>query len=189
MCQTCKENFVVFQKTHQPYWGDQNVYLSLQQAVVSTTCLGLPNSLNIMEYNIDVPSSYTQAVKDDIQAFIDNWGITDFGKINLGLMPGLDDMKHNLTKNDMLDLVDFVKKKGFNGIMTWDHGLVDGGRSHSYDDAQTIIDALGGSAHYQIGGASSSRKKKLYVFDPTATPSDLPSKKNRKGRINPDNKA
>lgn len=41
-------------------------------------------------------------------------------KLVLGLMPGNDDMKHNLLLSDVLNLTNQAKQLGLVGVMTWD---------------------------------------------------------------------
>jgi GH18 family chitinase len=51
-------------------------------------------------------------------------------------MPGNDDMGHNLSLQDTLNLTDFAKSQNLQGIMTWDADLdalgIDGNAPYAY---------------------------------------------------------
>jgi len=90
-----------------------------------------------MEYDlwIDSSSNYYEQIQYDINFYINTWGINP-NKIILGLMPGKDDMGHDLTLQDTLNLTSFSINKGILGVMTWDINIdskgIDGNAPYSY---------------------------------------------------------
>jgi len=77
-----------------------------------------------MEYDLWIAPSttYVDQIKWDMNYYLTNWDIPP-NKIILGLMPGNDDMGHNLSLQDTLNLTDFAKSQNLQGIMTWDANL------------------------------------------------------------------
>ena len=99
-----------------------------------------------MEYDlwIDSSSNYYEQIQYDINFYINTWGINP-NKIILGLMPGEDDIGHDLTLQDALNLTSFSVSKGLYGIMTWDINIdsdgIDGNSPYSYSmGIQSILD-------------------------------------------------
>jgi chitinase len=90
-----------------------------------------------MEYDlwIDTSSNYYDQIQYDINFYINTWGINP-NKIILGLMPGKDDISHDLTLQDTLNLCSFSLNKGLFGLMTWDINIdsdgIDGNAPYSY---------------------------------------------------------
>ena len=41
----------------------------------------------------------------------------------MGLMPALDDLSHNLSLSDSMNLTTFAVSKGLQGVMTWDANI------------------------------------------------------------------
>lgn len=85
------------------------------------SCMPYINTFNFMEYDIWVDSSKTEVeqIKSDIEEYINQWGIPP-DKIQLGVMPGTDDMGRNMNVDDVADLVKWAKSMGLAGMMTWD---------------------------------------------------------------------
>lgn len=111
---------------------NQNLYISLTTAAQAWAqgCYQLQlinwtiGNLSVyqpMEYDIwiDPASNYPNQILWDINYYINNWGISP-EKLVLGLMPGNDDMKHNLQLSDALNLTNHAKELGLKGVMTWD---------------------------------------------------------------------
>lgn len=94
-----------------------------QQTLLELT-LGAINAWQPMEYDLWIAPSTTYAdqIMWDINYYLTNWDISP-NKIILGLMPGNDDMGHNLTLQDALALTDFAKSQNLQGLMTWDANM------------------------------------------------------------------
>jgi len=94
-----------------------------QQALLELT-LDTIDAWQSMEYDLWIAPSttYVDQIKWDMNYYLTNWDIPP-KKIILGLMPGNDDMGHNLTLQDALSLTDFAKSQNLQGIMTWDANL------------------------------------------------------------------
>jgi chitinase len=75
-----------------------------------------------MEYDIWIQTSYYNQIMSDINYYHNNWSIP-YNKMVLGLMPGSDDMGHNLSLQDALNLTSFAKLNGMGGVMTWDANI------------------------------------------------------------------
>ncbi len=107
-----------------------------QQTLLNLT-IGNLNAWQPMEYDlwIDPALTYYGQIISDIQYYIINWKVSP-GKIVLGLMPGLDDTKHTLTLQDALNLTQFAKTNGLQGVMTWDANIdaagVDGNTPYAF---------------------------------------------------------
>lgn len=98
-----------------------------------------------MEYDLWIDSSlnYYEQIQYDINFYTNTWGINP-NKIILGLMPGEDDISHDLTLQDALNLTSFSLNKGLFGVMTWDINIdsdgIDGNSPYSYSmGIQTIL--------------------------------------------------
>ena len=113
-------------------WG-QGMY---QQNLLNLT-IGNINAWQPMEYDlwIDPANTYYTQIMWDIQYYIDTWKVAP-SKIILGLMPGNDDMGHNLSLQDALNLTSFALSKSLQGIMTWDANIdskgIDGNAPYAY---------------------------------------------------------
>jgi chitinase len=127
---------------------NQNLYLSLTTAAQawSQGCyqlqlinwtIGNLNAYQPMEYDIwiDPTSNYPNQILWDLNFYINTWGIVP-NKLVLGLMPGYDDMQHNLQLSDALNLTSQAKQLGLKGVMTWDLDIdsdgVDGNAPYAY---------------------------------------------------------
>ena len=109
---------------------------------------GAKNSVNFvtfMEYNIwiDPSRTFVQQIEWDIAYYQQLWGLTP-QKMQLGLMPGKDDLHQNLTLNDAEVLTQFAKAQGLSGVMIWsfnrDYEGQDGQGSGAYGRAiQSIL--------------------------------------------------
>jgi chitinase len=127
---------------------NQNLYLSLttaaqawaqgcyQQQLINWT-IGNLSVYQPMEYDIwiDPTSNYPNQILWDINYYINTWGISP-NKLVLGLMPGNDDIQHNLQLSDALNLTTQAKQLGLEGVMTWDLDVdsdgVDGNAPYAY---------------------------------------------------------
>ena len=90
----------------------------------SKNYLGIhPNKENSDRFQIiaDVADYYNQIIYD-INYYITTWGIAP-NKIVLGLMPGKDDIGHDMNLNDALNLTTYAKNMGLKGVMTWDANI------------------------------------------------------------------
>ncbi len=96
-----------------------------QQNLLNLT-IGNINSWQPMEYDlwIQAGSSYEEQIQWDINYYLNTWKVSP-SKMILGLMPGNDDISHDLTLQDALNLTTFAKEKELQGIMTW-NGNIDG---------------------------------------------------------------
>jgi chitinase len=74
--------------------------------------------------------SYVDQIKSDVNYYIKSWSVQP-SKLILGLMPGADDMGHNLSLQDTLNLTSFSQATGLQGIMTWDANLDAAGRDQN----------------------------------------------------------
>jgi hypothetical protein len=79
-------------------------------------------------FNVIPPNTdYYNQVQYDINYYITTWGVNP-DKIVLGLMPGKDDLGHDLSLENALNLTTFATQQGLHGVMTWDanndsHGI------------------------------------------------------------------
>ena len=122
---------------------DKSISLTIpgQDSYVYTNILpfvkGDVTQFNIMEYDIWPGSNYVDQIKADIQSLIAS-GV-DPSQINLGLMPGKDDMGHDLSVSDAANLAAFAKSDGLVGVFIWDadrdYQGIDGNPSNAYTDA------------------------------------------------------
>ena len=96
-------------------WSSNNY----QQSLLNLT-IGNLNAWQPMEYDlwIDPSSDYTKQIMYDINFYLSSWKV-DPKKIILGLMPGNDDSKRDLTLQYALNLTAFAKSTGLQGVMTW----------------------------------------------------------------------
>ena len=125
-------NFYITLTTAAQAWGT-NMW---QQQVINLT-IGNINAWQPMEYDLwiapdkiktkkfyilPIIEDYYSQIMYDINYYITSWGIMP-NKIILGLMPGKDDMNHNLSLIDALNLTDFAIAQGLKGIMAWDANI------------------------------------------------------------------
>lgn len=96
-------------------WSSNNY----QQTLLNLT-IGNLSAWQPMEYDlwIDPSSDYYGQIQWDINYYLTNWKVNS-SKIILGLMPGLDDTKRDLTLQSALNLTSFAKSSGLQGVMTW----------------------------------------------------------------------
>lgn len=94
-----------------------------QQSLLNLT-IGSINAWQPMEYDlwIQAGSTYDEQIAWDIQYYISTWGVAP-SKMILGLMPGADDLGHILSLQEALNLTDFAKGHGLQGMMTWDANI------------------------------------------------------------------
>jgi hypothetical protein len=94
-----------------------------QQNLLNMT-IGNLSAWQPMEYDLWIESgiTYYQQIQSDINYYISTWSV-DPGKIILGLMPGGDDIQHDLSLQDALNLTTFAKQLGLQGVMTWDANI------------------------------------------------------------------
>jgi len=107
-----------------------------QQQLLNLT-IGNLNAWQPMEYDlwVDPTSDYYSQIQYDINFYLTSWSVSP-SKIILGLMPGNDDMKRDLTLQNALNLTSFAVEKGLQGVMTWDANIdsagVDGNAAYAY---------------------------------------------------------
>lgn len=75
-------------------------------------------------------TTYADQIKYDINYYINSWSVQP-SKLIVGLMPGADDMGHNLSLQDALNLTSFSQATGLQGVMTWDANLDAAGRDQN----------------------------------------------------------
>jgi GH18 family chitinase len=110
-------------------WGQYWQYLAQDAAAIP----GLIDYINFMEYDIWINSSgtYSQQIAADILTYQSppdtspppnwspGWGIP-VALIQMGLMPGDDDLQHDLTLDAAEGLAQTAVNQGLYGVMTWD---------------------------------------------------------------------
>jgi hypothetical protein len=110
-------------------WGTYWYYLATGAAAID----GLIDYINFMEYDIWVNTAigYEKQIEADITTYTADpstspepnwspgWGIPP-GLIQLGLMPGCDDVGNYLSVDDAVTLTSYAYTKGLYGLMTWD---------------------------------------------------------------------
>lgn len=91
-----------------------------QQNLINLT-IGNLDAWQPMEYDlwIDTTHTYLQQIQWDINYYLTTWSIPP-NKLIVGLMPGNDDLNHNLTLQDALNLTSTANLLQLKGIMTWD---------------------------------------------------------------------
>lgn len=107
---------------------------------------GSVSFITFMEYNIWIEhgKTFVEQIMWDIGHYQTLWGLTP-QQIQLGLMPGPDDLGQNLTLTDAGQLAEWAKDKGLSGVMIWsfnrDYEGQDGQPPGAYGIAiQGIID-------------------------------------------------
>ncbi len=88
----------------------------------STLIPGVKNDVdtfNFMEYDIWPGDDFVDQIEKDIQQYMSMWGISS-KQIHLGLMPGKDDMGHQLSPEDAMKLAKWAKSQNLGGVMIWD---------------------------------------------------------------------
>lgn len=126
-------------------WGQYWVEL-IQKSVADV------DHVNFMEYDIWIdttgqgtggPKTYSTQIQWDINYYISNLGIPPH-KIELGLMPGFDDIGNKLTVSDAVALAKWAQSIGLAGVMTWDlnrdYAGLEGAGSEAYSAG--IMEAL-----------------------------------------------
>lgn len=94
-----------------------------QQNLLNLT-IGNINAWQPMEYDLWIQSgsSYSDQIMWDINYYINTWNVSP-SKMILGLMPGNDDLGHDLSLQDALNLTSFSKTINLLGVMTWDANI------------------------------------------------------------------
>lgn len=133
-----------------------------QQQLINLT-IGNLSAWQPMEYDlwIDPTSDYYQQIQYDINFYISTWGVSS-SKITLGLMPGKDDIGHDLSLQDALNLTSFAISKNLGGVMTWDANIdstgVDGNASYAYSmGIQSILNKNLGQMHETVNKSKRMR--------------------------------
>lgn len=103
-------------------WGQY--WVELIQKSVSDV-----DRISFMEYDIWIdatgegtdgtPKTYATQIQWDVKYYISQFGIPP-EKLELGLMPGYDDIGNNLTLNDAVSLAKWAQSIDLAGVMTWD---------------------------------------------------------------------
>lgn len=138
-------------------WGSNDY----QKQLLGLT-MGNINTFVPMEYDlwIDPKNTYEQQIQSDVNYYINDWGVPP-SKITLGLMPGPNDLKQNLSLADAKDLAKWAVSQGLNGVMTWDAETdaqgIDGNPAYAYTKAlESILPAS--HAVGSLGGVRGKRK-------------------------------
>jgi chitinase len=94
-----------------------------QQNLLNLT-IGNINAWQPMEYDLWIQdgSTYANQIQWDLNYYLNTWKVAP-NKIILGLMPGPDDMGHDLTLQNALNLTDVAKSNHLQGMMTWDANI------------------------------------------------------------------
>lgn len=91
-----------------------------QQSLLNFT-IGNINAWQPMEYDLWIQSGFTYSdqIQWDLNYYLNTWQVAP-NKIILGLMPGPDDIGHDLTLQSALNLTTFAQTAKLQGVMTWD---------------------------------------------------------------------
>ena len=94
-----------------------------QQQLLNLT-IGNINAWQPMEYDLWIQSgsTYVEQIQWDVNYYLNTWQVSP-SKLILGLMPGPDDMGHDLTLQSALNLTDMSKTLALQGVMTWDANI------------------------------------------------------------------
>lgn len=94
-----------------------------QQELLNLT-IGNINAWQPMEYNLWIQdgSTYAEQVQWDMNYYVNTWSVSP-NKMILGLMPGNDDLGHNLSLQDALNLTSVAQSMNLQGMMTWDANI------------------------------------------------------------------
>ena len=94
-----------------------------QQQLLNLT-IGNINAWQPMEYDLWIQSgsTYAEQIQWDVNYYLNTWQVSP-SKLILGLMPGPDDMGHDLTLQSALNLTDMAKTLALQGVMTWDANI------------------------------------------------------------------
>ena len=135
---------------------------------------GIVNSINFMEYDIWIGTpTYAGQIQADIITYTSptdtspapnyspGWGIPP-NLINLGLMPGNDDISQFLSDSDAKDLTTFAISNKLFGVMTWDLDR---------DAGTNPVPSLGGATPYEYSNTirntlyslSNSKKGSIHI--------------------------
>ena len=107
-----------------------------QKSLLNMT-IGNINAWQPMEYDLWMETNYVDQIKYDINYYVQTWSVSP-NKIILGLMPGADDMGHNLSLQDALNLTNYSHSTGLQGVMIWDSNLDAAGRDGNAPFAYTM---------------------------------------------------
>lgn len=116
-----------------PAQGWNTPYEQIAKGVVDAV-----DCINFMEYDLWVDSSntYQTQVDWDINYYQDNWGIPA-EKIAVGIMPGLDDTKKNLSLADAKTITINAKSRSNAGVFVWDAQRDHAGQGGNISNAYT----------------------------------------------------
>jgi chitinase len=135
-----------------------------QQQLINLT-IGNLSAWQPMEYDlwIDPSSNYYNQIIYDINFYLNTWSVPS-NKIILGLMPGNDDMNHDLTLQNALNLTSYAINKNLLGVMTWDANIdgngVNGNAPYAY--SMGIQSLLNNSSKYMNKRLNPSKKVRLF---------------------------
>lgn len=117
-----------------------------QQNLLNLT-IGNINAWQPMEYDLWIQdgSTYADQIQWDLNYYLNTWHVAP-NKIILGLMPGPDDMGHDLTLQNALNLTGIAKTNHLQGMMTWDANIdgagPDGNAPYAYSlGIQSMLNA------------------------------------------------
>jgi chitinase len=107
-----------------------------QQNLLNLT-IGSITAWQPMEYDLWIQSGFTyyDQILYDLNFYMSTWGVNP-EKIILGLMPGDDDSKNDLTLESALNLTTYSVENKLQGVMTWDADFdsegLDGNAPYAY---------------------------------------------------------
>jgi len=107
-----------------------------QQNLLNLT-IGSITAWQPMEYDLWIQSGFTyyDQILYDLNYYMNTWGVSP-DKIILGLMPGDDDSKNELTLESALNLTTYSVENKLQGVMTWDADFdsegLDGNAPYAY---------------------------------------------------------
>ena len=119
--------------------------------------IGNINAWQPMEYDLWIQSgsTYGEQIQLDLNYYLNTWNVSPT-KLIVGLMPGPDDMGHDLTLQAALNLTSLAKSLKLQGVMTWDANIdsagPDGNASYAYSlGIQSILNSnVIKSHHYHV---------------------------------------
>jgi chitinase len=94
-----------------------------QQQLINLT-IGNLNAWQPMEYDLWIQSgtTYADQILWDLNYYLNTWSVAP-NKLIVGLMPGNDDMGHDLTLQSALNITSYATAHKLQGVMTWDANI------------------------------------------------------------------
>lgn len=94
-----------------------------QQNLINLT-IGNLNAWQPMEYDLWIQSGLTYAdqIQWDLNYYFSTWNVSP-SKLIVGLMPGNDDLGHDLSLQNALNITSYATTHNLQGVMTWDANI------------------------------------------------------------------